>query len=164
MTEECPRILFVCSQSGARSRFAEAYARQLLGDGAFVECAGFQPGGFGPLIARIMEEDGLQFPLEAPPTVFTKFTGEQDYDYVVFLCDSAAVDLCELFQNDVDALFNEGEVLVRWNVPPFSDLAGSEDERLAGARVIRDGIRANVARLVDQIRAGRVEEAFYWNC
>ncbi len=157
-------ILFVCSQSGARSRFAHAYARRLLGDEARIECAGFQQGEFGPLIRRIMDEDGISFPLESPKTVFEHFAAGQEFDYVVFLCDTAMMDLCQLLQSDVNELFNQGEVLVRWAVPPFSDLTGSDEERLHGARAIRDGIRRKVEELAVQLRNGTIEPSTDWKC
>lgn len=159
-----PGILFVCSQFGARSRIAARYAKTILGEEALIEAAGFHPGTFGPLIGRVMREVGLEIEMEAPPSVYAQYTSDKEFGYVVFLCDTAIVDLCELFQMDVNELFTEGEVLVKWAVPPFSDLSGTEQDRLTGAQQIRDGIRGNVEKLLEQIRTGKVEERFEWSC
>lgn len=131
---------------------------------AAVDCAGFQSGPFGPLISTLRDEAGLGFPLESPPSVFQYFSSGQEFDYVVFLCNTSLVDLCELFQQDVDTLFGDGEKLVRWVVAPFSDLQGNDRQRLDGARAIVEDIRTKVKRLAVQIETGTVEDQIPPGC
>lgn len=156
------RILFVCSQLGARARLAEWYVGRVAPGEFEVQSAGFRSGQFGPFMEKLTREAGIDIPLDSPPSVLEQYSVDNPHEFVVFICNNAMVDLCELFDLDIDKLFIRGETLVRWTVPAFNSLDGTEAERLGAARRILQGIERNVGELVRQIRAGDVDEFMAW--
>ena len=52
-------VLFVCVHNSARSQMAEAFLRQLGGEGFEAESAGFEPGEINPLAIDVMREVGI---------------------------------------------------------------------------------------------------------
>ena len=136
------RVLFVCGQNTARSQMAEAFLNS-LGEGRYeAESAGLEAGpGINPLAAAVMKEVGLDISGNAVKKVFDLYLAGKTYHYVVAVCDKAKADRCPIFPG----------MLVERLDWPFDDpaaLEGSEEEKLEGARRIRDLILEKVKEFI----------------
>lgn len=136
------RVLFVCGQNTARSQMAEAFLNS-LGEGRYeAESAGLEAGpGINPLAAAVMKEVGLDISGNAVKKVFDLYIAGKTYHYVVAVCDKAKADRCPIFPG----------MLVERLDWPFDDpaaLEGSEEEKLEGARRIRDLILEKVKEFI----------------
>ncbi|GGS41342.1 arsenate reductase ArsC [Deinococcus knuensis] len=126
-----PRVLFLCTGNTARSQMAQVLLEQHVGERYDVISAGLEPGEVNPLTVRVLEEAGL-------PTTHLQSKGvkpliAEHFTFVITVCDRAEQN-CPIFPNATYRL--------HW---PFQDPAaaqGSEEERLAVFRQVRDEIEA----------------------
>lgn len=128
------KVLFLCTHNSARSQMAEGLLRALYGDRYDVMSAGMQPAGINPLAIKVMEEIGIDITSYRSKST-EEFTG-QSIDVVVTVCD-AARESCPFFPFGQKSLHKS-----------FADPAaheGSEEEKLAYFRKIRDEIREWIA-------------------
>jgi arsenate reductase len=132
------RVLILCTGNSCRSQMAEGWVRHLLGDCWEVESAGTHPAGeVAPLAVRAMAEVGVGIS-GAWPKHWGPFL-DQRWDLVVTVCDSAR-ESCPLFPGAAE------QIHVSFPDPVLA--SGTEDERLAVYRAVRDDIRE---RLVPEI-------------
>jgi len=125
------RILFLCTHNSARSQMAEGFLRGLYGGRYEVWSAGTEPSAVHPLAVRAMAEAGFDISGQTSKSV-DLFVGEH-FNHVITLCDAAA-ETCPYFPH-ADLISHRG----------FEDpaaAAGTEEERLASFRRIRNEIRA----------------------
>ncbi len=146
-----PRILFVCTHRGARSRIAEEFARRLAPGRVAAQSASFDRGKIGALPVEAMRELGVDLPAPAPKTVFERFKDQEVYDYVVTLCDRVTSEMCPVFLTHVDTLYARTAERLTWSIPDFGSVTGTDDERRAGARRIRDQIKAEVTEFLSRL-------------
>lgn len=131
------RILFLCTGNSCRSQMAEAWLRELAGDRLTALSAGSKPAGYvHPLAIDVMREAGLDVSSYRSKSIseFVPPAGEPPH-LVVSVCDAAAKE-CPIFPGPVERL--------HW---PFDDPAhatGTDDEKLACFRRVRDEIRAAI--------------------
>ena len=141
------RVLFVCTGNSARSQMAEAILGRLGGPSFDVRSAGTHQGAVNPLTIRALSEVGIDWSNARAKSV-AEFLDEP-FDYVITVCDQAR-EACPVFPG--------GRVRLHWG---FEDPAaapaapGTDDERLAVFRRVRDEISAQIAPFAE--RAGRVE-------
>jgi len=143
------RVLFICVHNSARSQMAEAYLQQMAGDGLTVESAGLDPTVINPLVVAVMAEEGLDLSEKKTRKVFDLFRDGKLYDAVITVCEESLEGQCPVFPG----------VTRRLHLP-FPDPAavtGTEEERLAAVRAIRDAIKARMAVLARELadEAGR---------
>ena len=140
---ETVRVLFVCTGNSARSQMAEAILGRLGGPAFDVRSAGTHPGGVNPLTIRALSEIGIDW-----SGARAKSVGEyldEPFDFVITVCDQAR-EACPVFPG--------GRVRLHWGFEDPAAAAGTDDERLAVFRRVRDEISAQVAPFAE--RAGRV--------
>jgi arsenate reductase (thioredoxin) len=125
-----PRILFLCTHNSARSQMAERLLRHLGGDRFEVASAGTVATRVHPLAARVMEEIGLDLRGHSSKTL-ERYLGER-WDYVITVCDQAG-ERCPLFPGPARR--------IHWSFEDPSAATGSEADRLATFRSVRDAIR-----------------------
>lgn len=127
-------ILFLCVANSARSQIAEGLARRLAPPGTPVYSAGSEPGVINPLAVRVLAEAGVDAAaqrskgLDAVPI--------EEIDLVVTLC---AEEVCPLFPRPVRKL--------HWPLPDPALARGSEAERLAAFRAVRDELARRIPGL-----------------
>lgn len=134
------RVLFLCTHNSSRSQMAEGFL-QARGASRFAAfSAGTQPRAVHPLAIRAMAELGLDISEAAGHSAkgIDAFAG-QTFDLVVTVCDDAAEE-CPFFPG---ARRQE-----HWGFPDPSAATGSEEERLAVFRQVRDAIGARVDAFV----------------
>ena len=109
---------------------AEGLLRRDAGDRFDVESAGTAPGDVRPEAIIVMNELGIDISAQRSKSV-DEFSGQQ-FDYVLTACDNAR-ESCPLFTGKTISLHRS-----------FEDPAacvGSEEERLAAFRRVRDKLR-----------------------
>ncbi len=134
------RVLFVCIHNSARSQMAEAWLR-VESKGQFeVESAGIEPGTLNPLVVRSMQEVGIDISGHECKSVDSLIAAGRRFDVVVTVCDESSAERCPVVPGAHERL--------HWSFDDPSSFTGSDDEKLALIRVIRDAIRARVRDFV----------------
>lgn len=133
------RVLVLCTHNSARSQMAERLLRELGGDRFEVASAGTVATAVHPLAARVMEEIGLDLRGHSSKTL-ERYLGER-WDYVITVCDQAG-ERCPLFPGPARR--------IHWSFEDPSAATGTEADRLATFRRVRDAIR-------DRLRAWLAE-------
>jgi arsenate reductase len=129
-----PRLLFLCTGNSARSQMAEALLRHYAGDRFEVHSAGLEPKGLNPYSVRVMDELGIDIRSQKSKSVST-YLGRTIFTYVITVCSNAEAN-CPIFPGYT--------IRMHW---PFDDPAaatGSDDEKLAQFRLVRDQIAARI--------------------
>ena len=129
------KVLFLCTGNSARSQIAEAYLRKCAGDRFEVYSAGLEPGVVNPYTFRVMEEVGIDMSAHRSKSL-TEFIGKENFGYMITVCDRAEQS-CPIFPGM--------GIRLHW---PFEDPAafqGSDEEKLAKFRQVRDQIELKVA-------------------
>ena len=112
---------------------AEGLLRHLAGDRFEVHSAGTVATEVRPLAIRAMAELGIDISGHQSKTL-DRYLGEP-FDAVITVCDQAN-DACPVFPGAAERL--------HWSFPDPSRATGSEDERLAVYRDVRDAIRERI--------------------
>ena len=127
------RILVLCTGNSARSQMGEALFRH-EGRGAYeVASAGTNPSQVRPEAVAVMKELGIDISGQRSKSV-GEFNG-QSFDYVVTVCDNAR-DTCPVFP--------AGTERIHWSFEDPAAVQGSEQERLAAFRRIRERLHERV--------------------
>jgi len=127
------RILIVCTGNSARSQMAEGLFRHEGGDRFEVFSAGTKPTHVRPEAIAALKEIGIDISGQRSKAV-DEFIGQR-LDLVITVCDNAR-ETCPVFPGGVKRL--------HW---PFEDpaaVSGSDEERLAAFRRIRDQIQDRI--------------------
>jgi arsenate reductase len=137
------RVLFLCTHNSSRSQMAEGLLRARGGDRYAVFSAGTHPRSVHPLAIQVMREIGIDISEAAGYRAksLDEFTGQPPMDLVVTVCDDAAEE-CPFFPG---ARRQE-----HWGFPDPSAVTGSEEERLAAFRSVRDAIVRRIEAFVRQ--------------
>jgi arsenate reductase len=125
------RVLILCTGNSARSQMAEGLLRHDRGGEFDAESAGSKPSIVRPEAIQVMHEIGIDISGHRSKHL-DEFAG-QHFDYVVTLCQ-AANESCPIFPGATKRIHRNFE-----DPPPPS--VGSEEERLAIFRRVRDQIR-----------------------
>jgi arsenate reductase len=145
--EDRTRVLILCTGNSCRSQMAEGLLRQLGGDRFEVHSAGSAPAGYvHPLAVQVTAEIGIDISRHHSKSM-NQFL-DQAFDYVITVCDAAA-EACPVFPGPALQGSRRPQRL-HW---PFDDPAkadGSEEERRALFRRVRDEIRQQLEEFVDQ--------------
>jgi arsenate reductase (thioredoxin) len=125
------RVLILCTGNSARSQMAEGLLRHDAGDRFEVESAGTKPSAVRPEAIQAMREIGIDISSQRSKSV-DEFAG-RDFDYVLTVCDNAK-EACPVYPGHTNRLHQ--------NFEDPAAVSGSEEERLAVFRRVRDEIRA----------------------
>jgi arsenate reductase len=138
MTEKA-RVLFLCTHNSARSQMAEGLLRHLAGHRFEAYSAGTEATHVRPLAIRAMDEIGVDISGQESKTL-ERYLGEP-FDHVITVCDDA---------NEACPFFPGAKSRLHWSLLDPSAAEGTEEERLAVFRSVRDALRDRVqAELVD---------------
>jgi arsenate reductase len=127
------RVLFLCTHNSARSQMAEGLLRQLAGDRFETMSAGTEASHVRPLAVRAMDEIGIDISGQESKTLDRYL--DEPFDYVITVCDEAN-EACPFFPGAANRL--------HWSFEDPSRVEGSEEERLAVFRSVRDRIRERI--------------------
>lgn len=123
------RVLILCTGNSARSQMAEGLLRHLGGSNYEVRSAGTHPSSVNPFAIEAMREIGIDISAHSSKSV-AEFTN-QEFDIVVTVCDSAA-EQCPVFPG--------APYRIHWSLPDPNAASGSEAQRLAVFRSVRDDL------------------------
>lgn len=129
-----PTVLFLCTGNSARSQMAEAWLKHLAGDKFGVFSAGLKPSVINPLTIKVMEESGISM-AGSYSKPLSHFLGKIKFDFVITVCDNAA-EACPIFPGSGTRL--------HWSFEDPAGFSGSETEKLAKFREIRDLIQQKI--------------------
>jgi arsenate reductase (thioredoxin) len=140
---EPQRVLFLCTHNSSRSQMAEGFLQARGGPRYQVYSAGTHPRKVHPLAIKAMAELGIDISEQGGHRAkgIEEFESERPMDLVVTACDEAAEE-CPYFPR---ARRQE-----HWGFPDPSAAVGTEAERLAVFRRVRDAIAARIDAFVRQ--------------
>ncbi|MCX5844235.1 MAG: arsenate reductase ArsC [Deltaproteobacteria bacterium] len=130
------KVLFVCIHNSARSQIAEAWLNHLYGDRFEARSAGLEAGTLNQLVVAAMQEVGIDISHKKTQTVFSLFSKGELFSYVITVCDEASAEQFPVFPGATTRL--------HWSFPDPAQLTGTEEEKLAKVRTIRDDIKAAI--------------------
>jgi arsenate reductase len=133
------RVLFLCTHNSARSQMAESLLRDIAGDRFEALSAGTEATHIRPLAVRVMEEIGIDISGQESKTL-ERYLGEP-FDHVVTVCDEA---------NEACPYFPGAKNRLHWSLEDPSKTEGSEEERLAVFRRVRDELGERIERELAQ--------------
>ena len=141
------RVLFLCSHNSARSQMAEGLLRGLAGDRFEVHSAGTEATLVRPLAIRAMDEIGIDISGQESKTLDVYL--DRPFEYVITVCDEAN-EACPFFPGSKNRL--------HWSFEDPSRAEGSENERLAIFRRVRDEIRERIEQELVNKKYSRTSE------
>lgn len=127
------RVLILCTGNTARSQMAEGLLRALAGDRLAVFSAGTRPSVVNPLAIEVMGERGID--ISGHRSKHLDEFRAQPFDYVITVCDSAA-ETCPVFPGRAQR--------IHWSFPDPAAVGGSDAERRAAFREVREAIEARL--------------------
>ncbi len=131
------RVLFICTHNSARSQMAEGFLRHIAGDRFDVYSAGTEATLVRPEAIAVMNEIGVDISGQTSKTL-QRYLGDQ-WDYVITVCDDAN-ESCPVFPGTSDRS--------HWSFPDPSKATGTDAERLAVYRDVRDQIARRMRTFV----------------
>jgi|ERR1700687_1587975 len=136
MLADVKRVLFLCTHNSARSQMAEGFLRAFAGERFEVQSAGTRATRVQPLAIAVMREAGIDISRYKSKSVDDVGEG---WDVVVTVCDSSC------------PVPPRSGLKLRWKLPDPSLARGTEAERLAVFRGVRDSIGSRVRLLAHRL-------------
>ncbi len=134
------KVLFLCTGNSARSQIAEAYLRNFGGD-RFEACsAGLEPQEINPLTRIVMAEAGVSLEGQYAKDL-SKYLGREHFSFLITVCSNAEQRCPSTFPGIGER--------IRWVFDDPAAEEGSEDEKLAKFRQVRDQIAERVRQWID---------------
>jgi arsenate reductase len=132
------RVLILCTGNSARSQMAERLLRHDAGEQFDVESAGTKPNLVRPEAVAVMQEIGID--IRGHRSKHVDEFGAQQFDYVITVCDNAR-ETCPVYFGKAQKLHH--------NFEDPAALTGSEEQKLALFRRVRDELRSYLRQFVD---------------
>jgi len=133
-------VLILCTGNSVRSQMAEGILRHDAGDRFEVASAGTHPSRVRPEAIAVMQEIGIDISNHRSKSV-DEFAGRA-FDHVLTVCDNAR-EACPIYPGHRHRLHHSFE--------DPAPLQGTEQERLAAFRRVRDQIREYLRAFPGQI-------------
>jgi arsenate reductase len=129
------KVLFLCTGNSAHSQMAEAFVRK-YGDERFeAHSAGLEPKGINPFTVRVMEEVGIDISGQRSKGVST-YLGKELFQYLITVCDDA--------DRNCPTVWPGVNQRLHWSFVDPAAFEGTDEEKLARFRQVRDQIEARV--------------------
>src|ERR1700730_7713929 len=126
-------VLILCTSNSARSQMAEGLLRHEAGDRFDVLSAGTKPTQVRPEAIAVMAEIGIAISAQRSKSV-DEFTGKK-FNFVITVCDNA---------NESCPVFPPNTWRLHWSIDDPAAAAGSEEQRKAAFRRIRDELHERI--------------------
>jgi arsenate reductase len=137
-----PAVLFLCTNNAVRSQMAEALLNKKAAGQFEAHSAGTEPKEIHPLTIRVMSEVGINLSGHRPKDL-RQYLGKLAVCYAIFLCPRAEDKCPVIWPGALNRL--------EW---PFEDPAtqdGTEDERIAKFRSVRDRIDERITAWLKEL-------------
>ena len=133
------RVLFLCTGNSARSQIAEAFLRR-YGNGQFeVHSAGLEPKGVNPLTIKVMNEAGIDISGHTSKGIET-YLGKTLFRTLITVCDDA--------DKNCPTVWPGVNTRLHWSFEDPARFEGTEEEKLAKFREVRDQIEPRIKEWV----------------
>lgn len=133
------RVLILCTGNSARSQMAEGLLRDIAGDRFDVESAGTIASFVRPQAIAAMHEIGIDISGHRSKSL-DEFR-DRKFDHVITVCDNAAEN-CPVFPGRAER--------IHWSFDDPADASGTDEEKLAVFRRVRDEISARLRDFAEQ--------------
>lgn len=140
---EKTRVMFICIHNSGRSQMGEAFLKHLAKDRFEVASAGIEAGTLNPLVVSAMAEVGVSMDGHFAKKAIDFVNRGEHFDYVITVCDESNAERCPMFPGK--------HVRLHWSLPDPSAIVGTDAEKLAGIRPIRDAIKAKVEEFIASV-------------
>ena len=137
------KVLFLCTGNSARSQMSEAFLRKYGGERFEVYSAGLEPKGINPNTERVMEEVGINLSGQHSKHV-KEYMGKVHFGYLITMCDEAEESCPTTFPGIGQRL--------HWSFEDPSAFTGSEDEKLAKFREVRNQIEQHIKTWLAEVQ------------
>lgn len=121
---------------------AEAYLNSMAPDRFEASSAGISPGALNPLAVKVMAEDGIDISRNSTKSVEAFLSRGDFFDIIITACEPAAKS-CPVFP---------GTNVLHWTFDDPSKVSGTETEKLAKVRKIRDEIRLKIVKWIKEYK------------
>jgi arsenate reductase len=129
------RVLFLCTGNSARSQMAEVFLRYYAGDRFEAHSAGLEPKPINPLTLAVMEEIGFDLSKQRSKRVEV-YLGKTHFEYLITVCDDA--------DKNCPTVWPGVNQRLHWSFEDPAQFVGTEEQKLAKFRQIRDAIQERV--------------------
>jgi arsenate reductase (thioredoxin) len=136
---EKTRVLFLCTGNSARSQMAEAFLRTIAGDKYEAFSAGLEPTEIHPLTRRVMAEVGIDISKQYSKPL-KDYMGKVHFGYLITVCSEA--------EKNCPSTFPGMGYRIHWNIEDPAKFVGTEEEKLAKFREIRELVKKKVQEWV----------------
>jgi len=133
------RVLFLCTGNSARSQMAEAFLLRFAGDVFEPHSAGLEPKGVNPLTVKVMAEAGIDISEQTSKGIET-YLGKTHFHYLITVCDDA--------DQNCPTIWPGVNTRMHWSFEDPARFEGSEEEKLAKFREVRDLIEDKMRQWV----------------
>ena len=137
------KVLFLCTGNSARSQMAEAFLRKYGGDRFEAYSAGTEPKGIHPYTERVMQEVGINLSGQHSKHV-KEYMGKVHLGYLITMCDEA--------EENCPTTFPGIGQRRHWSFEDPSAFTGSEDEKLAKFREVRNQIEQHIKTWLAEVQ------------
>jgi len=135
------RVLFLCTGNSARSQMAEVFLRFYAWDRFEAHSAGLEPKPINPLTLVVMEEIGFDLSEQRSKGVEV-YLGKTHFEYLITVCDDA--------DKNCPTVWPGVNQRLHWSFEDPAQFVGTEEQKLAKFRQIRDAIRERVKAWLTQ--------------
>jgi arsenate reductase len=126
-----PTVLILCTGNSCRSHLAEGWLRAVAGDFLNVQSAGSKPAGYvHPLAIQVMQELGIDISSHRSKSM-NEFL-DQPVETVITVCGNAD-QACPAYPGQLNRH--------HWGFPDPAHATGTDEEKLAVFRQVRDQIK-----------------------
>ena len=132
------RVLILCTGNSARSQMPEGLLRHDGGAAFEVASAGTKPSHVRPEAIAVMREIGIDISGHRSKSV-EEFAG-QSFDFVITVCDNAR-ESCPVYPAATKR--------IHWSLDDPAAVQGTEEQRLAEFRRVRDELRSLLKKFAD---------------
>jgi len=136
------KVLFICVHNSARSQIAEAYLKLLGADQFEAESAGFEPTVINPLVVLAMKEENIDLSDKKTQDIYDLLKESRFFGYIVTVCERAKETQCPTFPGVAKKL--------HWELENPEGFTGTDEEKLAKIRILRDRIKNFVQQFIDE--------------
>ena len=129
------RVLFLFTGNSARSQMAEAFLRKYAAEYFEAHSAGLEPKGLNPFTVEVMQEVGIDVSNQQSKGV-ENYLGKTLFQYLVTVCGDA--------DQNCPTVWPGVSTRMHWSFEDPAKFEGSEEEKLAKFREIRDLIEKKI--------------------
>ncbi|HEX9731993.1 MAG TPA: arsenate reductase ArsC [Thermoanaerobaculia bacterium] len=145
MSDQKTGVLVLCTGNSCRSQMAQAFLERHGGDRFAVYSAGSEPAPeVHPLTVRVMREADIDLSGRRPRHL-DEYLGKVAVHTLITVCDAAA--------KSCPAVWPGVRQRLAWPFEDPASFAGTDEERIAKFREVRDAIEARVRDWVGSVRA-----------